>query len=172
MSMERKKIFIELYDPIHSRFERFCKARVYGQMDYKDLMHDTIVIAFQKFDSNVEPKTFLSFLFGISIRVLANNKRRDVKNSAHQFFLAQKDISYDQGIEKEEIEHLYTALNLLSEIQKECLILFEIVGYSLKEIAELHETNENTVKQRLRRGRIQLKSILTKHVELDKTSLL
>jgi RNA polymerase sigma-70 factor (ECF subfamily) len=164
MSSERKKIFIELYDPIHSRFERFCKARVYGEMDYKDLMHDTIVIAFQKFDSNVEPKTFLSFLFGISIRVLANNKRRDVKNTAHQIYLAQKDISYDQGFEKEEIEHLYTALNLLSEIQKECLILFEIVGYSLKEIAELHRTNENTVKQRLRRGRMQLKSILTKNV--------
>ena len=164
MSSERKKIFIELYDPIHSRFERFCKARVYGEMDYKDLMHDTIVIAFQKFDSNVEPKTFLSFLIGISIRVLANNKRRDVKKTTHQIYLAQKDISYDQGFEKEEIEHLYTALNLLSEIQKECLILFEIVGYSLKEIAELHRTNENTVKQRLRRGRMQLKSILTKNV--------
>ena len=164
MSSERMKIFIELYDPIHSRFERFCKARVYGEMDYKDLMHDTIVIAFQKFDSNVEPKTFLSFLFCISIRVLANNKRRDVKKTTHQIYLAQKDISYDQGFEKEEIEHLYTALNLLSEIQKECLILFEIVGYSLKEIAELHRTNENTVKQRLRRGRMQLKSILTKNV--------
>ena len=141
MSRERKKIFIGLYNPIHSRFERFCKARVYGEMDYKDLMHDTIVIAFQKFDLNVEHKTFLSFLFGISIRVLANNKRRDVKKTTHQIYLAQKDISYDQGFEKEEIEHLYTALNLLSEIQKECLILFEIVGYSLKEIAELHRTN-------------------------------
>lgn len=169
MSKERKKLFMELYDPVHSRFERFCKARVYGEMDYKDLMQDIVVIAYQKFEPNVESGSFLSFLFGIAIRILANNKRREIKDVDHQNFLKRNDFFYDQSIQKEEIEHLYTALCLLPEIQKESIILFEIVGYSLKEIALLHNTNENTVKQRLHRGRLQLKDLLTKHVEQDKT---
>lgn len=159
-SNERKKTFLEFYDPVHEKFERFCKARVYGEMDYKDLMHDSIIIAFQKFQPNVESKSFLSFLFSIAIRVLANNNRRQKKNIAHQNFLMLSENNDNDEIQKEEIEHLYTALNLLPDIQKETIILFEIVGYSLKEIAELHHTNENNVKQRLHRGRIQLKKIL------------
>lgn len=169
MSEERKKIFMELYTPNHNRFERFCKARVYGEMDYKDLMHDTVVIAFQKFDASSESAGFLSFLFGIAIRVLANNKRRKDKDAIHQDLIKRGDVFYDHNVQKEEIEQLYSALNELPEIQKESIILFEIVGYSIKEIAALHQVSENVVKQRLFRGRNQLKVILTRQLEIIKT---
>ena len=152
------------------RFERFCKARVYGEMDYKDLMHDTVVIAFQKFDSSSESTRFLSFLFGIAIRVLANNKRRKDKDVMHQIQLKREDVFFDHSIQKEEIEHLYAALNELPEIQKESIILFEIVGYAIKEIAALHKVSENVVKQRLFRGRNKLKLILTQQREISKSN--
>jgi RNA polymerase sigma-70 factor (ECF subfamily) len=159
---------MDLYDPNHMRFERFCKARVYGQMDYKDLMHDTVVIAFQKFDPSAERASFLSFLFGIAIRVLANNKRRKDKDVIHHNQMKQADVFFDHTIQKEEIEQLYAALNELPEIQKESIILFEIVGYAIKEIAALHQVSENVVKQRLFRGRNQLKLILNRQIELNK----
>jgi RNA polymerase sigma-70 factor (ECF subfamily) len=63
---------------------------------------------------------------------------------------------------------LYAALNVLPEIQKESVILFEIVGYSIKEIAVLHRVSENVVKQRLFRGRNQLKQILNRQLEINK----
>jgi RNA polymerase sigma-70 factor (ECF subfamily) len=138
-------------------------------MDYKDLMHDTVVIAFQKFDSSFEKASFLSFLFGIAIRVLANNKRRKDKDVIHQNSIKREDEFYDHTIQKEEIEQLYAALNELPEIQKESIILFEIVGYAIKEIAELHKVSENVVKQRLFRGRNQLKLVLTRQLEISKT---
>jgi RNA polymerase sigma-70 factor (ECF subfamily) len=169
MSEERKAIFMELYNPNHSRFERFCKARVYGEMDYKDLMHDTVVIAFQKFDPSTESARFLSFLFGIAIRILANNKRRKDKDVIHHNTIRRDDEFYDHTLQKEAIEQLYAALSELPEIQKESIILFEIVGYNIKEIAELHKVSENVVKQRLFRGRSQLKLILTQQLEISKT---
>ena len=169
MSEERKALFMNLYDSNHSRFERFCKARVYGEMDYKDLMHDTVVIAFQKFDPTTERASFLSFLFGIAIRVLANNKRRKDKDVIHQNQVKREDEFFDHSIQKEKIEQLYVALNELPEIQKESIILFEIVGYAIKEIAALHQFSENVVKQRLFRGRNQLKLILTRQHEISKT---
>ena len=168
MSEERKALFMDLYDPNHMRFERFCKARVYGQMDYKDLMHDTVVIAFQKFNPSAERASFLSFLFGIAIRVLANNKRRKDKDVIHHNQMKREDVFFDHTIQKEEIEQLYAALNELPEIQKESIILFEIVGYAIKEIAALHQVSENVVKQRLFRGRNQLKLILNRQIELNK----
>ena len=169
MSEERKAIFMELYDPNHSRFERFCKARVYGEMDFKDLMHDTVVIAFQKFDPSFEKASFLSFLFGIAIRVLANNKRRKEKDVIHKNTIRRDDVFYDHTVKKEAIEQLYAALSELPDIQKESIILFEIVGYAIKEIAELHKVSENVVKQRLFRGRNQLRLILTRQNEINKT---
>ncbi len=169
MSEERKARFMDLYNPNHMRFERFCKARGYGQMDYKDLMHDTVVIAFLKFDSSSESARFLSFLFGIAIRVLANNKRRKDKDVMHHNHIKREEIFFDNSIEQEEIEQLYAALNELPEIQKESIILFEIVGYAIKEIAALHQVSENVVKQRLFRGRNQLKLILTRQLEITKT---
>lgn len=160
---------MRLYEPVHSRFERFCKARVYGEMDYQDLMHDTVVIAFEKFNPTVESATLLSFLFGISIRVLANNKKRAVKRSTHINSLDSRDFVHNSAPQQEDIAHLYHALNSLTEIQKETIILFEIVGYSIKEIAALHSSTENAVKQRLHRGRMELKRILSPLVEQENT---
>ncbi|MFT5860836.1 MAG: DNA-directed RNA polymerase specialized sigma24 family protein [Flavobacteriaceae bacterium] len=67
--------FMILYEPVHNRFERFCRARA-GRVEYKDLMHDTLLIAFEKFDHPRSFLSFLSFLFGISIRVMANLNRK------------------------------------------------------------------------------------------------
>ena len=50
---------MKLYEPVHANFEKFCKARVYGEMDFQDLMHDSLLIAYKKFDKVTEPKAFL-----------------------------------------------------------------------------------------------------------------
>ena len=122
-----------------------------------------------KFDHSFEKASFLSFLFGIAIRVLANNKRRKDKDVIHQNTMRRDDEFYDHTSQKEAIEQLYAALSELPEIQKESIILFEIVGYAIKEIAALHQVSENVVKQRLFRGRNQLKLIVTRQREINKT---
>lgn len=169
MDEERRKSFMVLYEPVHSRFERFCKARVYGEMDFKDLMHDTVIVAFQKFESLKDPKSFLSFLFGIAIRILANNKRKKDKQISQLNSVRTNEFQVDQiGIDHE-IDFLYMGLSLLPENQRETIILFEIVGFSIKEIAELHQVGESAVKQRLSRGRTELKEILTKSLDQKNT---
>jgi len=150
----KEKEFMQLYTPVHENFERFCKARVYGDMDYKDLMHDTIIIAYEKLDSLESPKAFLHFLFGISIRVLANSNKK-------QRILYLKDHVKAQNIEdhstradrNEEVELLHKALSKIPEVQREAIVLFEISGFSISEIAELQESGISAVKQRLARGR-------------------
>ncbi|MCH2229096.1 MAG: RNA polymerase sigma factor [Crocinitomicaceae bacterium] len=150
----KEKDFMQLYTPVHENFERFCKARVYGDMEYKDLMHDTIIIAYEKFESLDSPKAFLHFLFGISIRVLANSNRK-------QRILYLKDHSKANNVEdestradrNEEVDLLHKALSKLPDNQREAIVLFEISGFSIVEIAELQEAGVSAVKQRLARGR-------------------
>ncbi len=160
---ENKKIaFMKLYEPVHEKFERFCKARVYGQLDYKDLMHDTIVIAYNKFETIKEPKAFLHFLFGVAIRILSNNSKKkslDYKENLHQLeCITNEKTDIERTIE---LEHLKIALSRLPEDQRETLLLFEIVGFSIKEISHLQQIGESAVKQRLSRGRQNLLQILS-----------
>ena len=154
--------FLKLYEPIHDRFERFCRARVYGDMDFKDLMNETLLKAYQKFDDLRSKEAFLSFLFSISVRILANNKRKRKEDSdkfeACTINLSDVNASTDTSTD---VYFLHKALAKLSEDQRESIILFEISGFSIKEIAKIQNTSESSVKQRLRRGRIRLKEILT-----------
>ena len=160
MNDKKQQHFLQLYEPVHARFERFCRARAFGQMDFRDLMHDSLLIAFQKFETLKSEKAFLSFLFGICIRVVSNQqkKKREV------FHIEQEALHNIPGESrsdvKAEIYLLHQALARLPDEQKESIILYEISGFSVKEIAALHEVSESAVKKRLERGRKKLAQIL------------
>jgi RNA polymerase sigma-70 factor (ECF subfamily) len=60
-----------------------------------------------------------------------------------------------------EKEQLYKALAMLPIEQREALILFEIVGFSVKEIAGFQQKTEEAIRQQLSRGRKKLLSLLS-----------
>lgn len=150
------------YEPVHARFERFCKARVYGEMDFKDLMHDTLVVAYEKFDKVQHSDAFLYYLFGIAIRLLSNaRKKKRALLTKDGNLVANELIVYNLSEQQFELEVLYAALAQLPEIQKESLVLYELSGFSVKEIAQIHGCTEDAVKQRLSRGRLALIQLLS-----------
>lgn len=157
MSTQKQKEFLKLYKPIHHNFERFCRARAYGEMEYRDLINDTLLVAYQKFNMLDSEKAFLSFLFSISIRILANNRK---KNHEVTGLEGREKVSDENNESKADIYLLYEALSKLPIDQKECIILFEISGFSIKEIAALSEASESAIKKRLTRGREGLKQLL------------
>jgi RNA polymerase sigma factor (sigma-70 family) len=59
------------------------------------------------------------------------------------------------------VHFLHVALAQLVEEQREAIILFEIAGFSIKEIVEIQAVSQSAVKQRLKRGREKLVEILT-----------
>lgn len=61
---QQQTYFLKLYEPVHDRFERFCRARVYGEMEYTDLMNETLLLAFEKINSLKSEQAFFSFLVG------------------------------------------------------------------------------------------------------------
>jgi RNA polymerase sigma-70 factor (ECF subfamily) len=153
--------FLSLYEPVHERFERFCRARVYGKMDYQDLMNDTLLVAFQKMDKLKSDEAFLSFLIGISVRILANHhKKRKEDSIANSSNFEYTDVNANTEREAE-VYLLHRALAMLPEEQRESIVLFEISGFSIKEIMEIQNASESAIKQRLKRGRAKLLEILS-----------
>jgi RNA polymerase sigma-70 factor (ECF subfamily) len=158
---EQQDYFLKLYEPIHDRFEHFCRARVYGNMDYEDLMNETLLIAFQKINTLKSEPAFLSFLIGISIRILANHHKKKKEDLIEEFeYLNIEDVN-ENSSKDAEVYLLYKALSLLPDNQKECIILFEISGFSIKEIMEIQQSLEPAIKQRLKRARAKLLELLS-----------
>ena len=158
---KKQSHFLTLYEPVHEQFERFCRARVYGEMEYCDLMNETLLVAYEKLEKLESEAAFLSFLIGISIRILGskNQKIREQRVTSSMNIHQVKDeyATTDLAID---IHYLHESLAKLSDNQRESIILFELTGYSIKEIAELQGASESAVKQRLKRGRDNLIDIM------------
>lgn len=157
MDAQSKQEFIELYKDAHEPLSRFCMAKSYGVMDAKDLLSETVLAAMEGFDKLRNKKAFLSYLFTIaSNKVNATLRRRKFSGAYdEQQALAQMDNNGASDA-RFDISILYEALNELPESQKEAVILFEISGFSIKEIMEIQNSGESAVKQRIRRGREKL----------------
>lgn len=161
MKKSKQDHFLTLYQPVHAKFERFCRARVYGNMDYEDLMHETLLVAFQKIDTLKSEKAFFSFLVGISVRILSNHhkkRKEDLTGQPEQFDAVDANADTERDAE---VFLLHKALSMLPETQREAIVLFEISGFPIKEIALMQDASESAVKQRLKRGREELTRILT-----------
>lgn len=162
MTSKKQKDFLKLYEPIHERFERFCRVRVYGKMDFQDLMNETLLVAYEKWNSLKSKDAFLYFLFGICIRILSNQskKKRELELHGNNWGESMCDPNVNPE-EKTDLHLLYVALEKLPDQQRESIILFEISGFSIKEISAMHNASESAVKQRLKRGREKLTEIMT-----------
>lgn len=153
---------MEWYQPLHERFARFCKSRAYGDMPYRDLMQETIVVCFQKIDS-IKEASFLSYLFGTAIRILANhNKKKKHDSLPDALEVSAADPHSNAAASAANTEWLYMALRELPAEQREALTLFEISGFTTREIAGIQGVSEAAVRQRLSRGRNALPGILEK----------
>ena len=161
MKNEKQIRFLSLYKPHHEAFVRFCTAKAYGTMETEDLVNETIARVYERLEKLKSEKAFLSYLFSVASNVVNNQIRKKKIVFYSDDINPNRSIAPDQHADTQlDIEILYRALNALPQNMKEALVLFEISGYSIKEIAELQKTSENAVKQRLRRGRIKLSELL------------
>ncbi|MCB0481825.1 MAG: sigma-70 family RNA polymerase sigma factor [Flavobacteriales bacterium] len=158
---ERSVRFLKLYEPIHEAFARFCHAKAYGVLEAEDLISESVLLALENLHRLKHDEAFLSFMFSIA-RNIVNNKYRRLKFMG-VFNKNEVALMKDEGLNpemKHDISVLYSCLNMLPSVQKEALILFEISGFSIKEVAEIQGSGESAIKQRLKRGREKLAKIL------------
>jgi RNA polymerase sigma-70 factor, ECF subfamily len=150
---ERNKEFLALYQPCHQRLGRFVATMVWETEEAKDIVAETILTALESFEKLRSKDAFLHYLFGISIRVIRKRKRR-----SWRAVLMGNDgwENINEKVYAENPTHiadLYKLLATLDEKPREAIVLFEISGFSIKEIAEMQNSTLSAVKSRLVRAR-------------------
>jgi len=157
----KQKVFMELYIPVNRNISNYCRAIANNDEDAKDLLAETLLIAFEKFDHLGNKKAFKYYLFGIASRLFKKKLRRKKFRKELNWEISAEFP--DTGPNPEymlELKYLYDALDQLPAKQKEAVVLFEISGFSLNEIKELQGGTLSGVKSRIKRGRKKLAVIL------------
>ena len=141
----------------------------------EDLAQETFLIAWNKLSELKEPLKFPGWLCGIA-RNCANNWLRRTKTDplAHSAVLEETEMIADDpaivdpvegASAKEEAQLVWSSLAEISPAYREPLIMFYRQGAEIAEIAAALEITEETVRQRLSRGRKLLKTEVEKTVE-------
>ena len=126
-----------------------------------DLVGDTILAAFERFDHIRGEEAFLSYLFTIALRI---HKRRRWRRKLFGAYDEERAAGIrDEGSSPEssaDVVLLHRALARLPERQREAVVLFELTGLSLEEVREIQGGSLSGVKSRVARGRKELARLL------------
>ena len=150
-----------LLDPVHDNLARYVRAMSRNPDEARDLMGETLLAAYERFDTLKAPAAFLSYLFTIARRTCRHRTRR------FRFF-AEYDAAQVARIHATtpapdaaaDVPALYSALDRLPTEQREAVVLFELSGLSLEEIREIQGGTLSGVKARVARGRRKLAKML------------
>lgn len=158
---EKKQRFMALFEPLQPRLQRFVLVMTRDEDLTKDIIGETVLIAFERFHSVRDEKAFLSFLFTIATRIFREwNRKHSTMVAASEETLAGW---LDPGTSPEtaaDIAAMYKALDLLPDKQREAVILFEVFGFSMKEIRDIQGGTGVGVRVRIARGRKKLAQLL------------
>lgn len=153
--------FMNLFRPVQRALEKYIFSISNNPEEAKEIISETIYIAYKSFDSLKYEKAFLSYLFTIAKRVSVNEFRSRSKTELISPEIAD---NFSNNLMSPEIQTdifvLKEAMKEINEKNREALILFEVSGFSQKEIAEIQNCSLVSVKVRIHRARKQLAKIL------------
>lgn len=158
----RKEKFMLLYEPVHLSFQRYCRARTGSVDDAKDLISETVLIAYQGIDRLRDEKAFLGYIFGIASRLIKKQYRRQKFWGwlDHHKSEAIEDKSTTTPEQELDIQFLYGAIRKLPLKYQDAVVLHCISGFTLAEVAEMQDSTISSVKVRVMRAKIRLRKLL------------
>ena len=159
---EKIESFMSLYKPVQQQLSAYCRALTGNESAAFDLLHDTLVAAFDGFDGFKAAKSANYYLCGIARNIFLNQKRRwKFWGNSNEITISNIKIQPEEIELQPDIKLLYKAIEKLSFEQREVLVLFYIMGFQGTEIASQMGITEAAVRNRLKRARERLRLLMS-----------
>jgi RNA polymerase sigma-70 factor, ECF subfamily len=154
----------KLLEPIHrsaiATARRLCRSRADGD----DLYQESVLRAFEKLHTLRDEPRFRSWFYATLLSRHRSRSRRwfwKRQVPLEAAFAAVGEPAGEDGSEWQErirgASRMSEALSTLDAAQREVIVLFEIDGYTIGEVAEMQRASVPAVKSRLSRGRRKLR---------------
>ena len=161
---ESWKRLMDLLAPLHDRAAATARRLSRSAEDGDDLFQEAVVRAYHKLPTLRDDASFRSWFFALLLNAHRNRSRRGFWR---RFLSLERDMApgFDPPGEdgggweqkRRQVERASRVLAGLPAVQREAVVLFEIEGFSIEEIAAMQEVTVSAVKSRLARGRDRLR---------------
>lgn len=166
--------FQNLFDTYHDRLKRFIAVTIKDEWAADDILQEAFLRVHAKRESLKDHRKIGSWLFQMAYRLCLDRFRKNQRQP-------EEIVVADWGIEK-----LYTAtvesrlaqhqmgqcvqnqMLRLPEGYRSVVWLFDVLGFTLQETADILEISLVNVKVRLHRARQKLKTILVENCSFEK----
>jgi len=148
--------FKTLLDACYTKVYYHSLKKLRNNHDAADITQNTFLKAFLRIKTVRNPESLEPWLFTIC------------NNEISQFYRAQgREAPQQETQTSQDYDELHTAIDLLSDTQRQVVLLKYFGGYTMLEIALLLSASEATVKSRLYEARKSLKRILSNIANIE-----
>jgi RNA polymerase sigma-70 factor (ECF subfamily) len=153
--------FDRLLGELRPKLHRYCARMTGSVIDGEDAVQETLVKAIEAFSSFASIDNPEAWLFRIAHNATLDLLRRRARQEARQ---SEKELEMIVDPASTVEDRLNAAVSLrtfmrLPAAQRSSVIMMDVLGYSLDEIADVTETTLPAVKAALHRGRTRLKEL-------------
>jgi RNA polymerase sigma-70 factor (ECF subfamily) len=166
--------FYSIFNEYHDRLKKFVTITVKNELVVDDIVQEVFVRAHSKIGTLKDHDKIGSWLFRIAYRRCMDHFRKESRNLQKEIVdFREMDISDYSTTERKLEQHqmsvcVQNQMLLLPENYRTVIWLFDVLDFTLKEIADILELSVENVKIRLHRARKKLKSILSQKCTFDK----
>ncbi len=146
-------------EPVHDRAVAFARSLCRSQADGDDVVQEALLRALERIDQLREDGAFKVWLYRVIVSVHRTRYRRAFWQ---RFFPLAGEVAAHEPVLDEHVGSAERARHALAELpheMRETIVLHEIDGWKVEEIAELLEVSPSAIKSRLSRGRERLRAI-------------
>ncbi len=158
--------FEEQLAQVYPDLLRLARGLAGSATDGDDLLQEALMQALAAYPRLRDRSRFRFWM----LKIISNRHRSLLRKRRIRQWLTLEaiwNLPAPTSIAFEEKEALRQALGKLPREQRESLVLFEIVGLSVAEIADMLELSASAVKSRLSRGRNKLRELYFRSSEME-----
>lgn len=155
--------FTRLFNEHSRALRRFTLRRLNDVKSCEDVVADTFLIAWRRWDDLPEHERELQLLYGIAYRVLSNQRRSRDRRERLRTRLSLERDPHSDGDESDFVDAVIVrrALDQLRSTDRELLEFVYWERLTYREIAKIIGVSENAVGIRINRAKLVLKALLS-----------
>lgn len=139
--------FLELYEPVYKDMYRLAYYYLGNAQDAEDVVGETVLKAYEKFASLRKKEAFKSWIFTILVnQCMTFLRKKTIKGTSELI----EEPSFESNMEDKAVAE--ELLSVLSEEERQIVVLSVFGGYKGEEIAKILHIKHSTVRTKYRRA--------------------
>jgi RNA polymerase sigma-70 factor, ECF subfamily len=154
--------FAQWLESMRPALHRYCARMMGSAVDGEDAVQDALLNAIEAYTTFASVENPAAWLYRITHNATMDLLRRRARDGGILALEADMDLIPDPAPSADERHLAHVALRSfmrLAPIQRSCIVLMDVLGYSLQELCAMTGTSLPAVKSSLHRGRKRLQEL-------------